>query len=54
MQGLKESLPKSVRDQLQIKVVSDIDTNKLVEKARSLIVILGLFLIAIWYLILIR
>lgn len=36
MQGLKESLPKSVRDQLQIKVVSDIDTNKLVEKARSL------------------
>lgn len=36
MQGLKESLPKSVRDQLQIKVVSDIDTNKLVEKACSL------------------
>lgn len=36
MQGLKESLPKSVREQLQIKVVSDIDTDKLVEKACSL------------------
>lgn len=36
MQGLKESLPKSVRDQLQIKVVTDISTDKLVEKACSL------------------
>lgn len=36
MQGLKESLPKSVREQLQIKGVSDIDTDKLVEKACSL------------------
>lgn len=36
MEGLKESLPKSVRDQLQIKVVSDIAADKLVEKARSL------------------
>lgn len=36
MQGLKESLPKSVRDQLQIKVVTDISTDKLVEEACSL------------------
>lgn len=36
MQGLKESLPKSVRNQLQIKVVTDIATDKLVEKACSL------------------
>jgi len=36
MEGLKESLPKSVRDQLQIKVVTDIATDKLVEKACSL------------------
>ena len=36
MQGLKDSLPKSVRNQLQIKVVTDIATDKLVEKACSL------------------
>lgn len=36
MEGLKESLPKSVRNQLQIKVVTDIATDKLVEKACSL------------------
>lgn len=36
MEGLKDSLPKSIRNQLQIKVVTNISTDKLVEKACSL------------------